>query len=166
MRIYACENLQSLELTESRKISEKENLTTKSLLGSQKVHKMNNIAQTLANTLVKTTTSSAPISANIPREGQSTEIPNSTAANQKPCEGNAYGVETGDGVLVGHPPPYPPGLLDWESPEDNEEFEELVSNRQARIHARAPTNNHGSQAGSHEEKKRHDSDSDDEWICL
>lgn len=102
----------------------------------------------------------------MPSENENTELPSPSVNHQKPCESNAYGVETGDGVLVGHPPPYPPALLDWESPEDNEEFEELVSNRQARIRTQAPTNNGGSQAGSHEEKKGHNSDSDDGWICL
>lgn len=102
----------------------------------------------------------------MPSENQNIELPNLSVTHQKPCESNAFGVETADGVLVGHPPPYPPGLLDWESPEDNEEFEELVSNRQARMRTQLSTNKGGSGAGRREEKKRHDSDSDNEWVCL
>lgn len=147
-------------------------MSTEPSLGSQNMQKVNSIGKTVANTLVKTTTTSDRASADMPSENKNTEPSNSSGNHQKPCESNAYGVETGDGVLVGHPPPYPPALLDWESPEDNEEFEELVSNRQARIRGRARTYSGGSKASHGEDDNNstrsagQDSDSDDGWICL
>lgn len=134
--------------------------SAKSLMTASKETQMvDGLAKTLANTFIKSTTASSSSSSRtsatkMPSQKQNAELLNTFVTHQNPCESNAYGVETGDGVLVGHPPPYPPGLLDWESPEDNEEFDELVSNRMARTRTNSTSS------------ARPDSDEDEEWICL
>lgn len=61
----------------------------------------------------------------------STAPPPRSAARETPNEHNSWAVESGDGVLVGHPPAYPPGLLDWDDQDMAKRAEEV-----ARRHAR------------------------------
>ncbi|KAJ4403618.1 hypothetical protein N0V82_010629 [Gnomoniopsis sp. IMI 355080] len=155
------------------------------LSGHQReTQKMTDLAEVLAKApIVQSTISHRPSSASpskklnhhppqVPGDLLPVVVP--PKKQQQPCESNAFGIETHDGVLVGHPPDYPPGLLDWESPEDDEEFEELVSNRRARgaAHAAATTESartrRVNQAHNSETLEGHEpeTEDDDGWVCL
>lgn len=42
--------------------------------------------------------------------------PHEISPTEQPSECNDWAVDSADGVLVGRPPAYPAGLLDWDDP--------------------------------------------------
>lgn len=144
-------------------------MPSKQFFGLQEVQKMDDLTNAFANAFTEPRVSIRPpdiLSANV-----DIQTPDISLTQQQPSEANAFGVEIGDAVLVGHPPEYPPGLLDWESPEDDDEFEELVSNRQARVAAQAPAsaesdNIRRNERDNSKSSKAFEPESDDEWVCI
>lgn len=128
------------------------------------------LADAFSVACIKSIPPARPFDTTVPFEKQHDQLPD-LCSPQQPCEANSFGVETRDGMLIGHPPAYPPGLLDWESPEDDEEMEELVCNRRARAVAQEPASRRGggpdsrtNSCNSSEDHKM--DDSDDDWVCL
>lgn len=93
----------------------------------------------------------------------------SDIVQQQPSEANDYGLVTPDGVLVGRPPNFHVGLLDWGNHEDNDDWEdtddfddmqEIVARRQARAISRT------SDQQARGAMERDDLEPEEDWVVL